>query len=153
MDRVNFSELLPLLARLMEDPEAMKAISGLMGAMNGQKSEAQTGGRAQADPLASLLTALGTQSAQGRSEVCKNGTPEGNDVTRNLLNALGGEQTRGNGGGGIGKIFGTQEEMKNRILLLNAVRPYLSEARREKLETVIKLLKLAELGTLGTLLK
>ena len=53
----------------------------------------------------------------------------------------------------IGKIFGSQEEIKNRIILLNAVRPYLSEARREKLEAVIKLMRLAEIGTLGSLLK
>ena len=50
-------------------------------------------------------------------------------------------------------MLGTQEEIKNRIVLLNALRPYLSEARREKLETVIKLMRLAEIGALSSLLK
>ncbi len=52
----------------------------------------------------------------------------------------------------VSKIFGTKEEMQHRIALLNAVKPYLSEERREKLDGVIKLLKLTELGELSGLL-
>lgn len=48
--------------------------------------------------------------------------------------------------------FGSSEEIKNRISLLGAVRPYLSEARRERLDTVLKLLRLAEVGELSSLL-
>ncbi len=48
--------------------------------------------------------------------------------------------------------FGSKEDVKNRIALLNAVKPFLSEKRRERLDLVIKLLKLSELGELTKLL-
>lgn len=48
--------------------------------------------------------------------------------------------------------FGSKEDIKNRIALLNAVKPFLSEKRQEKLELIIKLLKLSELGELTKLL-
>ncbi len=50
------------------------------------------------------------------------------------------------------RIFGTKEEMKKRIALLNSVKPYLSEERSERLDSVIRLLRLTELGELGKLL-
>ena len=52
-----------------------------------------------------------------------------------------------------GGVFGSGEDNKRRIALLNAVRPYLSESRQTRVDTVIKLLKIAELGTLSSLLK
>ena len=51
-----------------------------------------------------------------------------------------------------GGILGSPEENKKRINLLNAVRPYLSESRQSRVDTVIKLLKLAELGGLSSIL-
>ncbi len=48
--------------------------------------------------------------------------------------------------------FGSKEDIKNRIALLSAVKPFLSEKRRERLELIIKLLKLSELGELTKLL-
>ena len=50
------------------------------------------------------------------------------------------------------KPLGSKEDMQNRIALLNAVKPFLSEQRREKLELIIKLMKLFELGELTKLL-
>lgn len=124
MDNLDFGKLIPLITRLSEDPEAMKAISGLMGAMNGQKSESPPPkSEPQGDPLSSILS---------------------------MMNGAKTEPKRESDGGGI---FGSREEIKNRIMLLSAVKPYLSEGRREKLETVIKMLRLAEIGTLGSLLK
>ena len=125
MDGVNFSQLMPMLAALKDDPEAIKALSSLMGALSGQKSEPKAPRvEANGDGLAAILSLL-----QGKNEqqTPKEAPPPG-------------------------KAFGSQEEMKNRIALLCAVKPYLSEARQQKLETVIKLLRLAELGTLGKLL-
>lgn len=49
--------------------------------------------------------------------------------------------------------FGSKEDVQNRIALLNAVKPFLSEQRRERLELIIKLLKLSELGELTKLLE
>ena len=125
MDGVNFSQLMPMLAALKDDPEAIKVLSSLMGALSGQKSEPKPPkAEANGDGLAAILSLL-----QGKNEPSppKEASP-------------------------TGKAFGSQEEMKNRIALLCAVKPYLSEARQQKLETVIKLLRLAELGTLGKLL-
>lgn len=48
--------------------------------------------------------------------------------------------------------FGSKEDIKNRIALLDAVKPFLSEQRRERLDLIIKLLKLSELGELTGLL-
>ena len=48
--------------------------------------------------------------------------------------------------------FGSKEDVKNRINLLNAVRPFLSKERQDTLDTIIKLLKLSELGELTKLL-
>lgn len=48
--------------------------------------------------------------------------------------------------------FGSKDDVKKRIALLNAVKPFLSEIRREKLELIIKLLRLSELGELTKLL-
>ena len=139
MDNLNFAQLMPLITKLSEDPAAMKAISGLMGAMNGQKNESPPPKNdAVNDPLASLFSIMNGASS------------DGNGVTRNQPN---GKNETEKGAQTFGKLFGSQEEIKNRIMLLNAVRPYLSESRREKLETVIKMLRLAELGTLGSLLK
>ncbi len=70
-----------------------------------------------------------------------------------FLGSLGGaENNRPKEQGQVSKIFGSKEEMQHRIALLNAVKPYLSEERRDKLDGVIKLLKLTELGELGGLL-
>ena len=53
----------------------------------------------------------------------------------------------------LSKLLGDRSESENRVRLLNALRPYLSEDRREKLDLILKLLKLAELGHLSGLLK
>ncbi len=52
----------------------------------------------------------------------------------------------------VTRIFGSKDDMKNRIALLNAVKPYLNDERRDKLDSVVKLMRLTELGELGALL-
>ena len=124
MDGVNVAELMPLIAKLSENPAIMNAISGL--ASNSQKAPAPP----PADALSSILGLLGSEKhSEEKKEPEKHGS-----------------------GLNISSIFGSQEEIKNRIILLNAVRPYLSEERRQRLEAVIRLLKLAELGALGSAL-
>ena len=51
-----------------------------------------------------------------------------------------------------GSPFGSKEDNKKRIALLNAVKPFLGDERREKLDMIIKLLRLSELGELASLL-
>ena len=126
---LNIAGLMPLLSRLSEDPAALSAITGLMGGLSGQQKSAPPPQRqTEADPLSALAGLLGGKSSEPRRE-----------------------DDRG-GGLSVGGIFGTREEIKNRIILLSAVRPYLSEERRQRLETVIRLLRLAELGSLSSLL-
>ena len=131
MDNLSIADLLPLISKLSENPAAMSAISGLMGAMNGSKSEPPKEKQTD-DPLASIMTMMGGERKTDEAPKASHGA---SGITS------------------FSKMLGSKEEIKNRILLLNALRPYLSEARREKLETVIKLMRLAEIGTLGSLLK
>lgn len=50
------------------------------------------------------------------------------------------------------RLLGGKTEAENRICLINALRPYLSEDRRCKADMLVKLLKLAELGVLKDIL-
>ena len=63
------------------------------------------------------------------------------------------EAPRDNGENALSKLLGGRSESENRLRLLNALRPYLSEDRREKLDLILKLLQLTELGQLSGLLK
>jgi len=59
---------------------------------------------------------------------------------------------KGNASGALHRMLGGKAECENRIRLLNALRPYLSEERRGKLDLLLKLLKIAELGQLSGIL-
>ena len=63
-----------------------------------------------------------------------------------------GEAPRDSGENPLSKLLGGRNESENRLRLLNALRPYLSEDRREKLDLILKLLQLTELGHLSGLL-
>ena len=70
----------------------------------------------------------------------------------------GGERHEGTGerSGGdnpMKKLLGGKEDSENRIRLLNALRPYLGEERRGKLDVMLKLLRVAELGQLSGLIE
>lgn len=52
----------------------------------------------------------------------------------------------------VRQTLGGKEESENRIRLLNALRPYLCEERRNKLDVLIRLLRIVELGELRGLL-
>ena len=70
-----------------------------------------------------------------------------------ILSLLSGGRTEERAAESVSKNpFGSKEDIKNRIALLNAVKPFLSNERREKLELIVKLLKLSELGELTALL-
>ena len=128
---------LPDLAALLQNPAAMSLLSAMLSSQqksDSQEKSAPSGG----DTLSKLMSALGGLSAPPSGEKSSIGETRNQKNGDSLPFSLG--------------VFGTKEEIKNRIALLGAVRPYLSEARRERLETVIKLLRLAELGTLSNLL-
>ena len=134
MGSINFAELMPLIAKLGENPAALSALSGLMSSMGGAQSKKEPPPPPKSpdgmagDPFSAIMGLMNGAS----------GGINGSERSRQDM--------------GMERIFGSREEIKNRILLLSAVRPYLSEERRHRLEAVIKLLRLAELGSLGSLL-
>ncbi len=127
----------PDIGALLQNPAAMSLLSSLLGSQ--QKSEPPKEKSATtSDAVSKLMSVLGGISSSQSGEKSSNGEAHNPKFSENSPFSVG--------------VFGTKEEIKNRIALLAAVRPYLSEARRERLETIIKLLRLAELGTLSTLL-
>ena len=52
----------------------------------------------------------------------------------------------------LNKLLGSNTDAENRTRLLNALRPYLSEERRAKIDLILRLLKVAELGKLSGIL-
>ncbi len=115
--------------------------------------------------LAKAVSSLGGNSGQGDSgEMMANlakavsslggnsGQSGNSDMLSTLIKAMSSAGGSGNSVSRPDPVFGSKEEIKNRILLLNSVRPYLSEERRQKLETVIRLLRVAEAGKLNSLL-
>ncbi len=98
--------------------------------------------------MLSLLANI-MKSSQPKKEAERPPAPDISSLLGLLgMNSQTGKQSSENTSG----VFGSKEEMKNRISLLNAVKPYLSEERKDKLESVVKLLKLTELGELSALL-
>ena len=97
------------------------------------------------------LSALG--SIMGSLNKKPSSPEKGSFDASGLLSLLGGGKTEEKPTESVGKNpFGSKEDIKNRIALLNAIKPFLGNERREKLELIIKLLKLSELGELTALL-
>ena len=109
----------------------INALLGLLGGLGGGANPGGAGNR-------------GTQGPQGSQN--NQSIPAGNMNAANNIGESGGQAKKNSG------IFGTKEDIKNRIALLGAVKPYLSQSRRDMLENIIKLLRLTELGELGSLL-
>ncbi len=130
MAEMNFSDLGSVISMLSSNPEMLKMLSGLMSSQASSPEPPKSA--PQPDALASIMSMLGGQK-------------NGDELTRNPQISQKPPSPL--------SVFGSSEEIKNRIVLLSAVRPYLSETRKERLETVIKMLRLAELGGLSSLLK
>ena len=161
MDNAKFSDLMPLVMKLAENPTVLNMLGNLMGQSQG-KGRSETSGQGDGGELMSaLLGALG--SVQGGGDAGRGQSGRVSDLPGEV------SQSRGDGGAvmsellkalnspgakptGINQAFGSREETENRILLLNAVRPYLSEQRRQRLDTVIRLLRIAEAGKLDAFL-
>ncbi len=124
MDGNSIADLGSLLNVLTENPEALNAMGSLMGVLSkNKKSPEAPPKQSDSDALLGLLGSLGGN--------------KNSDVRADNP---------------VSKLFGSKDDIHNRIALLNAVKPYLSPERRDKLEGVVKLLKLTELGELGGLL-
>ena len=114
-----------LVSALGEDPKTLSAIAGLMETLKTPQKQAKSNVLSDTDNLRGLLGML-TQGSAPEPPKSHQGSP-------------------------LAKLFGSKEEVRCRIALLSALKPYLSESRCEKLDTVIKLLKLSELGELSRL--
>ena len=114
-----------IVSALSEDPKALSAIAGLMETLKTPQKPQKSSSLPDADSLKGLLSML-TQGGNA-PEPPKNQQPSTP----------------------LAKLFGSKEEVRCRIALLSALKPYLSESRCEKLDMVIKLLKLSELGELS----
>lgn len=115
-----------LVSALSEDPKALSAIAGLMETLKSPPKPQKSSPLSDADSFKGLIGML-TQGGNAPE-------PPKNQQSTPLA-----------------KLFGSKEEVRCRIALLSALKPYLSESRCEKLDTVIKLLKLSELGELSRL--
>lgn len=157
----NSLDLSAILSGLGSDPSALGAIAELLKGMgNGSPRPQQANATAEAGNF-SQFTAPSPQPQPPQSYTGnQQGSPSGlsPELLGTLLSALGNtpqkttpNQTNGNQGG-IEKLLGGKTESENRVRLLNALRPYLSEERRNKLDIILKLLKIAELGKLSGLL-
>lgn len=143
-----------MLSRLSENPAAMNALSSMLGNLN--QAPKRT---APQNENTDILSVLGSLGSLMNGSSAKNDSGEPTNRGEAFLPPPKDRDREDHGGGReqgrsdrLTSIFGTREEIKNRIFLLNALRPYMSETRRERLELVIKLLKLTELGELGALL-
>ena len=98
-----------------------------------------------------ILTALGSLMDSAAKKPPPE--PKSPDIGA-ILGLLGAKNDRAEGSDPTAHngIFGSKEDVENRIALLSAVRPFLSKQRQEKLDLLIKLLKLSELGELTKLL-
>ena len=167
MDGTKFAELMPLIGKLAENPGVLSMLGSLFSS-GGGKSPGGTGQGNNNDMMANLakaVSSLGGNSGQGDSgEMMANlakavsslggnsGQGGNSDMLSTFIKAMSSSGGSGNSVSRSDPVFGSKEEIKNRILLLNSVRPYLSEERRQKLETVIRLLRVAEAGKLNSLL-
>ena len=150
MDGIQLSDLSGIISRLSENPSAVQALGSLLGNLSQQPPKEPP--RADGNDLSGILGNLGSLLNGGAARKLNDA---GADRSQKEWSDRASHEPpkRENGlSERISGIFGTREEIKNRILLLNALRPYLSEQRRERLEMVIKFLKLTELGELGALL-
>ena len=114
-----------LVSALSEDPKTISAIAGLMETLKTPPKSAKNDALPDADKLRGLLGML-TQGSTPEPPKSYQGSP-------------------------LARLFGSKEEVRCRIALLSALKPYLCESRCEKLDMVIKLLKLSELGELSRL--
>ena len=161
----NSMDLLSLISGLGNDPSAMSAVTELL------KNLGNTQPRQPAVNADTVSAANFSRSSQPTQQLPTSSGGDGGasgfspELLGSLLSALGGthqreprtencpsESKEHGGHSSVEKLLGGKAESENRIRLLNALRPYLSEERRCKLDLILKLLRIAELGKLSGIL-
>ena len=122
MNNNDFGNILSLLT---ENPDTIKLILNLIG--NLQKSNTNS----SSNNLSNTSNGIGNILNMLVQDNKKESSPK-NDLVSN--------------------VFGDKEERNKRIGLLNALKPYLSTERCDKIDIIIRILKLSELGELPLVL-
>lgn len=160
----NTLDLTALLSGLGSDPSTLGAIAELLKGMNsGSTHTQQPNATAEAGNFPQFTAPSPQHQPPQSYPNSQAATPQGSsglspELLGTLLSALGNtppkppQNQAGGNQGSIEKLLGGKTESENRVRLLNALRPYLSEERRSKLDLIMKLLKIAELGKLSGLL-
>lgn len=160
----NSMDILSLISGIGNDPAALGALSELM------KSFGSGGSRPSPSDDTAQAADFGRFTASSQPSASTSNVSDGNgggispELIGALLSTLGGAKTQNSrrddrrlGDGGCSPC-GTslppcdKNESENRVRLLNALRPYLNEERRCKIDLILKLLKIAELGKLSGIL-
>ena len=152
----NSIDLLSLISELGKDPAALSVISELMKSFGNSHSpqapeSVQTANFSQ---FTAPSHPIPPQNCSG------NGNGFSPELLSSLLSSLGGNgrqderkpESDCGSHGSLNKLLGGKTESENRTRLLNALRPYLCEERRAKIDLILKLLKVAELGKLSGIL-
>lgn len=157
----NSPDLSTIISALSANPSAMGAITELLKNLGGSGSPSASpppseGARESEYPQFTAYTPHSPHS-DNREQSGSGLSPE---LMGALLSALGSGSTRDRKPedhiapcdscqGSVNKLLGSKTDSENRRCLLNALRPYLGEERRAKLDLLLKLLKVAELGKLS----
>lgn len=159
-------DLLSLISGLGSDPAAMGAIAELLKTLGGNRSQPPQNVTDSVQSANFPQFTAPSQPSAPPNAVGGNQSPEFSpELLSSLLSALGGagqpppkkdfchkENASTCDHVSPDKLFGGKAESENRIRLLNALRPYLCEERRCKLDLILKLLKVAEIGKLSGIL-
>lgn len=166
-----------VLSELSKNPALISTIARLVNNSGAQQPSSQSQ-NSETDPTntAGLETIIklmsspdGAASKADRDQCTQNteapkaerpkNTPDIESILRALSIAQGTSSPNGKTHNSSNDFFdpirhtlGGKEESENRIRLLNALRPYLCEERRNKLDVLIRLLRIVELGELKGLL-
>ena len=153
----NGTDLGKLISMLSGNPSALNALINALSAGTAEKNNDPQISRHEGSGLdLSALSALLSVASSGkaserdpRSYGERASSNDGNyrDQDRDCCNTA-----RQNHSSHPQKLFGDKNEAENRIRLLNALRPYMCEERREIIDMLLKLLRIAELGELRGIL-
>ena len=150
-----------LLAGIAKDPAISGALVNLLGGLSGGGGAADTS--ENVSPSSREYSAVPDKRVEERAPVTHGGTADLLSVLGGLLGSASGTSSEKDavnredlaekrGADPMRKLLGGKAEAENRIKLLNALRPYLGDERRAKLDVLLRLLKIAELGQLSGLL-
>ena len=146
MDNTASLDISNVISTLMQNPTALSALGSIMQSI-GQRTDTaeQKSSQDMLSALGSIAESVGQKTQQPAPQKAQLDSILGLLSPASEHKETPSEKTSHS-------PLGSKEEIKNRIALLNAVKPFLCKERQEKLLLIIKLLRLSELGELANLL-